>query len=226
RVFLVIGDFELGSAGGLQAVNEAGDGAVPFAFEPDFDAVAINGALANDRAAAGFLRAEFTEFPGRVALDIFAPEHLLQIRGADFAAQAVHFVIGNRAEFALHFLGQFDAEFALQKIRDAALAGLAVDPDHLAVFAIDVRGINRQIGHIPMRTAVVVPLGQAFPNGVLMRAAESGENQFPGIRLTRRNGHARATLINFANGIDVRKSQLRVNAMRIEIERNGDNVQI
>ena len=44
---------------------------------------------------------------------------------ADFAAKAVHLVIGNGAELALHFLGQLDAEFGFEQIGHAALAGLA-----------------------------------------------------------------------------------------------------
>ena len=63
----------------------------------------------------------------------------LQFGGGDFAAELVHLVVGNRPELALHVLGQFDAELAFEQIRHAALAGLAVDADDLAVFAPDVR---------------------------------------------------------------------------------------
>ena len=49
-------------------------------------------------AAFGF---ESLEFPGLGAVDIFAPEHVLQLGAADLAAEAVHLVVGDGAELAL-----------------------------------------------------------------------------------------------------------------------------
>ena len=110
----------------------------------------------------------------------------LEFGAGDFAAELVHFVVGNRAEFALHVLGQFDAELAFEQIRHAAFAGLAIDADDFAVFAADVRGVNREIRHIPMLRAVFFPFVQPFLDGVLVRTAERGENQFARVRLARR----------------------------------------
>ena len=81
---------------------------------------------------------------------------------ADFAAEAVDFVIGQRAELALQFLRQFDPEFALEQIGDAAFAALAVDADDFAIFAADVVGIDGEIRHVPMRAAALFPLAQSL----------------------------------------------------------------
>ena len=85
-----------------------------------------------------------------------APEKLLSppiIATDDVAVCYDGRVVRNRAELALKILRQFDAEFAFEQVSDAALAGLRVHADDLAVFAADVRRINREIRHVPMQAA-------------------------------------------------------------------------
>ena len=148
-VLAVIRDFEARHARGAEPVDQRRQRAVAFAGKLDRLAVAEQSRAAADHAIRGS-RFRIPELPGRRALDVFAPEHALQLGAADFAAEAVHLLVGDRAELALHFLGQFDAEFVLQQVGDAALAGLAVDANDLAVFAADVGRINRQIRHVPV----------------------------------------------------------------------------
>ena len=71
----------------------------------------------------------------------------LKLRAADFAAEAIDFVIRDRAKLALHFFGNLDAKFAFQKIGDTAFAGLAIDANNFPVFAADVSWVNR--AHVP-----------------------------------------------------------------------------
>src|SRR5437667_8423578 len=87
-------------------------------------------------------------------------------------------MLGNRAEFALHVFGQVDAEFAFEKIRHAAFAGLAVDADDFVVLAVDVFRVDRQVRHVPPTFGLLFAFGQAFFNRVLVRSAESREDQF------------------------------------------------
>jgi hypothetical protein len=66
----------------------------------------------------------------------------------------------------------------LQHVGDAALAGLAVDPDDRLVAAADVVRVDRQVGH-PQSTPStwvpadgVAPVLEALLDGVLVRAGE------------------------------------------------------
>ena len=72
----------------------------------------------------------------------------------------------------------------------------------------------------------MLPLGEALLDRVLVRAAEGGEDQFAGVRLARRHGHAGAALIHFADGVEVGEIELRVDAVHVEVQRHGDDVEI
>jgi hypothetical protein len=114
---------------------------------------------------------------GRLAQDVFLPEHVLQLRAADLAAELVDDVVGDGAELALHVLRQFDAEFAFEQVGDAAFAALRVHADDLAVFAADVVRVDGEVGHVPDGFVLLVT-SEAFLDGVLMAAAEGGEDEF------------------------------------------------
>src|ERR1035441_5494159 len=129
----------------------------------------------------------------------------------------VHFLVGDRAELALHFLRQLDAVFVLQQVRDATFAGLAIDANDLAVLAANVVRINGQVWHVPMLLAASFPLGQALLDRVLVRAAERGEDQLAGIRMTRRHRHAGAPLIDLADGVEIGEVELGIDAMHVEV---------
>ena len=175
-------------------MNKRGQRAVAFTGQFHRLAVAQQFRAALHDAVFAF-RFKTFKLPGFGTVNVFLPKHPLQFGSADLAAKSVHFVICNRAEFTLHFLGQLDAEFTFKQIRHTALAGLRVNADNLAVFTPDVRRINGEIRHIPILPAFVRPLGETFFDGVLMRTSERGKNQFTRIRLSRRHRHARATLI-------------------------------
>src|SRR5207253_520508 len=70
------------------------------------------------------------------------------------------------------------------------------------------------------------PLRQTFSNGVLMRSAERGEDEFASIGLARRDDHARATLVHSANAIQIAEVQSRVDAVHVKIQRYGDDIQV
>jgi hypothetical protein len=49
----------------------------------------------------------------------------------------------------VHVLRRIDVEVVLEDVDHAALAGLAVDPDELLVFASEVGRVDVQVGHLP-----------------------------------------------------------------------------
>ena len=121
----VIGNFKSRTPTCAKAMDERGQRAVAFALQ-------ISTALPSRNNFARHLTmpfllsvSNFLSCHGGFALDVFAPEHCLQFRAADLASELVHLLVGDRAELALHVLGQLDAEFAFQQIGDAAFAGLA-----------------------------------------------------------------------------------------------------
>ena len=59
-----------------------------------------------------------------------------------------------------------------------------------------------------------------------MRAAERGEDEFARVRLARRDLEARGALVDFANFVDVRKIETRVNPVRVEVHRDGHEVDV
>src|SRR5439155_19251963 len=117
-------------------VDERGERTVAFAAELHRLAVPRQARAAFDDAVPAF-RLETFQMPRRGALDVLAPEHRLQLRAADLAGQEIHLIVGNRAELALHFLWQHDAEFAFEQIGHAAFAGLRIHADDFAIFATD-----------------------------------------------------------------------------------------
>src|SRR5690606_5056189 len=97
-------------------------------------------------------------------------------------------------------------------------------PDDRAVAAADVGGIDRNVEHVPRRIRFLVRPG--FLDRVLVRTAERGEDEFARIRLARGDIHAGAALVHLPDLVDVREVQFRVDALRVEIQRDHDDIQI
>src|SRR5207245_486239 len=112
-VFAVVGDLEARHAGGAKAVDERRERTIAFAGEFNWTSIAEQSGAAADGAVAA-LGLESAKLPWGGALDVFAPEHGFQFCAADFAAEPVHLFVGDWAEFALHFLGEQDAELGLE----------------------------------------------------------------------------------------------------------------
>src|SRR3954468_2424190 len=70
------------------------------------------------------------------------------------------------------------------------------------------------------------PFSQSFANGILVRTAEGGKDQFSRVGLARGHGHAGATLVNLAKGIEVPEIQFRINSVHVEVEGDGNDVEI
>src|SRR3712207_7218331 len=69
--------------------------------------------------------------------------------GGHLAALVVGVPLDDGAELDLQPAGQVEVVLGLHDVGDAALAGLAVDPDDGLVAAADVLGVDRQVRHGP-----------------------------------------------------------------------------
>ena len=63
-------------------------------------------------------------------------------------------------------------------------------------------------------------------DGILMRTGESGECQFSSIGPALRDDHAGQGLIDFADVVDVGEIEMRIDSLGIQVQGDGDDVQI
>src|SRR5207302_2426990 len=90
-VFAVLSDLEARHSCGSKAVNQRGQRTVAFTGEFDRLVVPQQARAAANNAVAAF-GLESQELPRRGALNVFAPEHRLQLGAAHLASEAVHLV--------------------------------------------------------------------------------------------------------------------------------------
>src|SRR4029078_1500697 len=90
--------------------------------------------------------AQQRQLAGREVLGRENVPHLLR---ADLAALVVGVLLDHPAELDLQPARQGEAVLGLHYVRDAALAGLRVDPDHGLVAAADVLRVDRQVRRLP-----------------------------------------------------------------------------
>ena len=76
------------------------------------------------------------------------------------------------------------------------------------------------------RFAALLPGRQPFLDRILVRAGKGGEDQLARIRLPRRHRHARAVLIDLAQRVQIGKIQPRRDAVHVEIQRHGHDIQV
>lgn len=223
-VFAVIEYFKFRQRGGSKGADEGVNRAVAAAVERVVDAVKRHRSVAGDRAVAlgGFKMLEHERRRG--LLEVLVAENGVDLCGRELGALGVGAVVDEFADFLVHELRQLEAEVVFENVRDAAFAGLAVDADDGFVTATEVGGVDRYIDHVPRRVGFLA--GPGFLYGVLVRAAKSREDQFAGVGLARRHFEFSATLVDVAHVVDVGEIKARVDAVGVEIQRYGDDVEI
>ncbi len=130
------------------------------------------------------------------------------------------------AELDLQTARQIEPVIGLQHIGDAALAGLAVDPDHRLVGAAQILRIDRQIRHFPQRVIALGERLEAFFDRVLMRARESGVDELAGIGMPWMHRKLIAVLDGADDLVDVGDHQPGIDPLAEQIERQGDDIDI
>ena len=147
-------------------------------------------------------------------------EYLLR---AHLPVQALGEHLHRLRELHQHGAGQQDAEAFLEHEADAALAGLAVDAHGLLVGAADVRRVDRQVRHFPVRP---VHPRHALADGVLVRSRERREDQIPGVGVAFVNGELVDGFDGLADARHVAEVELRVDALGEQVHRHRHEVAV
>jgi hypothetical protein len=140
-------------------------------------------------------------------------------------------VLDRLGELDLQPPRQVEAVLGLHHVGDAALAGLAVHPDHGLVRAADVSRVDRQVRHAPLGyspdvVALRVERLEALLDRVLVAAGERGVDQVAGVRVAGMHRQAVAVLGGAAQLVDVGDVELWVDAVHEQVHRQGDDVDV
>ncbi len=128
----------------------------------------------------------------------------------------------------MHDLGQVIAEVMLHDKGGAALAGLTVDADNGLVLPAHIGRVDGEVGDLPILRCYAPAYTECpFVDGILMGAGEGGEDQ-----LARHKAGAPDTIILVHRSYSWRragrweKSSRGVHPLGVQIQRQGDHVQI
>ena len=160
--------------------------------------------------------------------DVLAVEHGADLGRRQLLAGRVGDLLDHLAEFDLQTPRQREPVIALEQVRDAALAGLAVDADHRVVGAADIRRIDRQVRHIPhgCRVRFRPRGGEALLDRVLVRARERGEHEVADVGMARMDRQLVAVLDRPDDLVDVGEIEPGIDALRVEVERERHEVDV
>ena len=160
---------------------------------------------------------------------VFTLERSVNFGRRELLASRVGDLLDDLAEFDLQQARQRQPVVALEQVRDATLARLAVDADDGLVRATDVGGVDRQVGDLPQRPAGRLGLllrGESLLDRILMRAGKRGEHQFAGIRMARMNRQIGAVLGGADDHAHVGEIEAGVDALRIQVHRQRDQADV
>jgi hypothetical protein len=142
------------------------------------------------------------------------------------AAQFIGQLLDMLGEVRLHLLGQLQSLILFQYPGKSALAALRIDADHRFIAAAQIGGIDRQIGDFPQFVILGVLRGKALLDRILMAAGKGREHQFAAIGVARVDGQLVAIFNRVDDLINVREIDLGINALRVEVEPDGDEAAI
>ena len=175
---------------------------------------------------ARFARAIREQFDRVPALEVFGDEALPDGPRCDFTATRLAHLLDLATELDLQIVRQPQPALALEQKCDAALAGLAVHPNHSFVAATHVRGVDRQIGNLPAFVAGFGERRHPFLDCVLMRTRKRRVDELARIGMARVHGQPIAELCNPYDSIDVVQHEPGIDALAKEIQREGDDVDV
>ena len=169
-----------------------------------------------------------------LAVEVLGLEDLPDLVGGHLAALGVGALLDDPAELDLRAPRQVELVLGLEQVGDAALAGLAVDPDDRLVGAAHVLGVDRQVrrlpGHLADGDALLggppLEVLEALLDGVLVGAGERRVDEVAGVRVARVDRQLGAVLDGPAHLVDVGDVDLRVDALAEQVHRQGDQADV
>ena len=114
----------------------------------------------------------------------------------------------------------------LEHVGDAALARLRVDADDRLVGAAHVGRVDRQVRHVPDGLARALVRLHALLDRVLVRAREGRVDELAGVRMARVDRQLGAHDGDVAHLVDVRQVEPGIDALREQVERQRDQVDV
>ena len=162
---------------------------------------------------------------------IFIEEALLEDAEHFGSTQLLVAVVGDIldlvAQVFAHLGGQVVAVVLLQHKADAALAALAVDADDVGVVgAADVVRVDGDVGAGPAVFAVLLAVGHALGDGVLMAAGEGRKDQLARIGGALVDVHPGHTLIGGADVRHVGEIEFGVHAVAVHVHGQSDGIDV
>ncbi len=154
-------------------------------------------------------------------------EQLKEVGCFEFFVPFVRNAFGDFAHAVAHVRGQLQAVTAFEHVPDAPSSRLRIDADNVGVvFAPHVFGIDGKVGHVPLGQPRFLAEIHAFCDRVLMRTRKRREHQFPRVRLTGRNLHARKFFVRGGKIGHIRKIQPRLHPLRIHVHGERDKIAV
>ncbi|MCO5611506.1 hypothetical protein L7F22_065759 [Adiantum nelumboides] len=169
-----------------------------------------------------------------LAVEVLDVEGVAHRLGLDLAALGVGELLDDVAELDLQPARQVELVLGLHDVGDAALAGLAVDPDDGLVGAADVLRVDRQVRDLPRvvgdgvtgRGGVGLHRREALVDRVLVGAGERGVDQVAAPRVALVHRQLVAVLDGAADLVDVGEVDLRVDALGEQVHAQRDQVDV
>ena len=188
-------------------------------------AVVIEGNGSLDTAALNEMG--LNDINGRSNIHIMLFEYCVNL----IRQQLLVFVVGNALDQITnsftHFLRQIVAESGLEYITDTAFSGLAVDTDNVCgIFSSNVLRVDGQVRNGPVIGMTFLTPFHALCDSVLMRTAECCEHKLSGIWLTFTDCHSGDTGIKLSYRRNIAEIKLRINALGIHIQGEGNDIDI
>ena len=211
----------------FEGVHERADRSVTFAGEgEDLAGVTDLGLTAHGLLVDG-RGAERDELERGGDVDEVLAEAVVDLGGREFLAELVGVLADEVADFRMHELREVEAELAVEHVGDAAFAALGVDADDGLVGTTDVHRVDGEVGDVPERVVADLTAAiHAFLDGVLVRARKGREDEVAAVRMAVMHAHAGHALVDLADRAEVAEVEVRVDAVREHVQRDGDDVEV
>ena len=214
RMLAVVHDGEDNAAFATQGIDKGGDRSI--ADPLDLALGAVDPDAGGDPAfvrRAGLGEQAVIDERDPVRAQIGLLEQSPDVGAGQFLAGAVGNLLHDLAELDLQGARQVEPVIGLEHIGDAALAGLAVDPDHRLVGAAEILRVDRQVGDLPQTVIALFERLEALLDRVLMRAGKGRVDQFAGIGVARVDRQLVAVLDGAHDLVDVGDDQTGIDAL-------------